>query len=197
MENNNTIDLSKYKVARSQYFSHSFEPTITLEKNYLKLNSACMKRFPENDYVLILCSDDEKTLAVIPCREDEPDALRWCSTAKRVPREMKCPIVFAHIMLLMNWNPNYKYKLLGKLLTTETLQVLVFDLRFPEIYIKHLDENDQLITAKNPVYEAQLNERFGISFDEHKNKELLKTFAEDTEILIKDTIKTRKEQDET
>ena len=68
-----------YQVVRGEFFSHVFEPSFTFNNYKVQVNTACIKRLPEFDYVQILVNPETKKLAVRPCQEDERDSFRWCS----------------------------------------------------------------------------------------------------------------------
>ena len=76
-----------YQVVRGEFFAHTYEPSFTFNSSKVSVNTACIKKLPDTDFVQILVNPDEKKLAVRPCQEDEKDSFRWCSaTAKRSPR---------------------------------------------------------------------------------------------------------------
>jgi hypothetical protein len=50
----------------------------------------------------------------------------WC-TPKRKPKQITCRVFFAMMTGLMDWNPEYRYKLLGKLIKTAEEHLFVFD----------------------------------------------------------------------
>lgn len=82
-----------YQVVRGEFFAHTYEPSFTFNSNKVSVNTACIKKLPETDFVQILVNPDEKKLAVRPCQEDEKDSFRWCSaTSKRSPRQITCRI---------------------------------------------------------------------------------------------------------
>ena len=70
-----------YQVVRGEYFVHLFEPSVTFNKCKVYLNTACIKKFPEIDYVQILVNSEEKKLAVRPCSEEEKILL--CGVQKK------------------------------------------------------------------------------------------------------------------
>ena len=89
-----------FQVVRGEFFAHTYEPSFTLNNNRVSVNTACIKKLPEFEYIQILVNPDDKKLAVRPCSEDEKDAFRWCSaTAKRSPKQITCPVFFAKIRL--------------------------------------------------------------------------------------------------
>ena len=94
-----------YQVVRGEFFAHTYEPSFTFNSSKVSVNTACIKKLPDTDFVQILVNPDEKKLAVRPCQEDEKDSFRWCSaTAKRSPRQITCRIFFAKVVSLMGWN---------------------------------------------------------------------------------------------
>ena len=56
-----------FQVVRGEFFAHLFEPSITFNRCKVYLNTACIKKFPEIDYVQILVNSEDKKLAVRPC----------------------------------------------------------------------------------------------------------------------------------
>ena len=67
------------------------------------MNTACIRKLPETDYVQILVNQEKKKLAVRPCSEDSKDSFRWCSaTAKRTPKHVTCRVFYGKIIELMN-----------------------------------------------------------------------------------------------
>jgi len=81
----------------------------------LYLNTACIQRFPDTDYVQALVNKETKTLALLPCTEGTRDSFPWCkrSKGKRTPKQITCKLFFAMIVDMMGWNPDFRYKLLG------------------------------------------------------------------------------------
>ena len=55
-------------------------------------------------------------------------------------------------MNLMNWNPDYRYKILGKLIRTQSDILFIFDLSSAETYVKKdKDSPDNKRKAYYPV----------------------------------------------
>ncbi|MFA5727507.1 MAG: hypothetical protein WC886_07700, partial [Saccharofermentanaceae bacterium] len=55
-----------FQVVRGEFFAHVFEPSITFNNCKVSLNTACLNRLPNVDYVQILVNPEEKKLAVRP-----------------------------------------------------------------------------------------------------------------------------------
>ena len=131
-----------YQVVRGEFFAHIYEPSFTFNNYKVSVNTACIKKLPDVEYVQILVNPIEKKLAVRPCREEEKDSFRWCSSGKkRSPKQITCRIFFAKVISLMDWNPNYRYKILGKLIRSGNEILFIFDLTSPEIFPRTLKDN--------------------------------------------------------
>ena len=139
-------------------------------QNYkVSVNTACIKKLPDVEYVQILVNPIEKKLAVRPCREEEKDSFRWCSSGKkRSPKQITCRIFFAKVISLMDWNPNYRYKILGKLIRSGNEILFIFDLTSPEIFPRTLKDNGTVTTARTPSYPEEWKNQFGIPVEEHQ-----------------------------
>lgn len=159
-----------FQVVRGEFFAHTYEPSFTFNSNKVSVNTACIKRLPQTDYVQILVNPDEKKLAVRPCLEDEKDSFRWCSaTAKRSPRQITCRIFFAKVISLMGWNSHYRYKLLGKLIRSGDELLFVFDLTTPEIFVKEAKEDGKVKSSRTPSYPKEWQNQFGVPVAEHQS----------------------------
>ena len=157
-----------YQVVRGEFFSHIFAPSLTFNNFKVQVNTACIKKLPDFDYVQIMVNPDEKKLAVRPCMEDEKDSFRWCSaTAKRSPKQISCRMFFAKVFTLMNWQIDYKYKQLGKLKKANGQYLFVFDLNAPEIYKRTIKDDGKSTTSRSPVFLEEWKNDFGIPVSEH------------------------------
>jgi hypothetical protein len=159
-----------YQVVRGEFFAHTYEPSFTLSNCKVSLNTACIKKLPDVDFVQILVNPDEKKLAVRPCSEDEKDSFRWCSASekKRSPKQITCRMFFAKVISLMGWNPNYRYKLLGKLISSDNELLFIFDLTTPEIYMSAAKEGEKPKMSRTPAYPAEWKNQFGLPVEEHQ-----------------------------
>ena len=158
-----------YQVVRGEFFAHIYEPSFTFNNYKVSVNTACIKKLPDVEYVQILVNPIEKKLAVRPCREEEKDSFRWCSSGKkRSPKQITCRIFFAKVISLMDWNPNYRYKILGKLIRSGNEILFIFDLTSPEIFPRTLKDNGTVTTARTPSYPEEWKNQFGIPVEEHQ-----------------------------
>ena len=158
-----------YQVVRAEFFAHLFEPSVTLNKETVAVNAACLRKLPDYDYVQFLVNPGEKKLAVKPCEEHMKDSFRWSSGEgkKRKPKKITCKIFFAKVMDLMGWDPKYRYKILGKLIRTKEDSIFVFDLSSAEAYQNRT--NGESGPSRSPHYPEEWKNQFGIPATEHQD----------------------------
>ena len=177
-----------YQVVRGEFFAHTFEPSITFNDSKVYVNMACLNRMPAVEYIQILVNQQTKKLVVRPCREDEKDSFRWCSnTGRRRPRQIACRIFYAKLAEMMQWNPAYRYKLLGKLITANEEQLYIFDLTATEVYQRILQVEGKVRNSRTPVFPVKWQNQFGLPVEEHRRQLQINIFDGYTIFGIKDT----------
>ena len=165
-----------FELVHSQFFLQSTEPVLSFGRLKMWVNSVCLKKFQETEYVQILVNRSTRTITLRPSREDARDALPWCSAGseKRNPRQLSCPIFFAKIYALMEWNPDCRYRITGKYLRENGEQLLAFDLRSAEAFYYSGDAARRYA----PHFPADWRERFGTPAAEHRMELLVHVFQE-------------------
>lgn len=184
-----------YQVVRAEFFAHLYEPSVTLNKETVSVNAACLRKLPSFDYVQFLVNPGKKKLAVKPCDEHMKDSFRWSlgEGNKRKPKKITCKIFFAKVMDLMGWDPKYRYKILGKLIRTKEDSIFVFDLSSAEAY--HNRTNGESGLSRSPHYPEEWKNQFGIPATEHQDIQQISIFDDYTVFKIErsEETGTRKE----
>ena len=132
------VELAGYQVTKAEFFAHTFEPAVTIWDNRLKFNMACLRRFPSVTHIQILIHPEQKRLIIRPCDPDKPDSLRWAvggGEKELRNRDLICKLFAARIFDLMQWNPQYRFKLLGKPATCDGEVLFLFKLSDFELFI--------------------------------------------------------------
>ena len=177
--NDDSFSFDGFQVVRGEFFAHTYEPSLTFADCKVYVNTACIRKIPEFDFVQMLVNPEQKKLAVRPCREDEKDSFRWCSaTAKRSPKQITCKIFFAKVFTLMGWDPNDRYKLLGKLIRSKNELLFVFDLTSPEVYKRSVDDTGKVKTSRTPNYPSNWQNQFGLPVTEHQGSLIVNIFKD-------------------
>lgn len=170
IEEDDSFVLDRFQVVRREFFSHTSEPSITFNNYKIGLNSACIKRLPQIDYIQFLVNRETKKLAIRPCLESDLHSFQWCTTSggKRKPRQVTGKIFFMKLFDMMDWNTNYRYKILGKLIRANGEYLFVFDLNSTEVYQRIIKDGGKSKTSRTPVFPAEWQDQFGVPYEEHR-----------------------------
>ena len=68
-----SFSLDGFQVVRGEFFAHTCEPSITFVDCKVYVNTACIRKLSDNDYIQILVNPDAQKLAVRPCKESDKD----------------------------------------------------------------------------------------------------------------------------
>ena len=174
-----------YQVVRREFFSHKFDPTLTIKGNSIIFNNACISKMEQVVYVQVLVNPTTEKLVIRPCEEGARDAIRWCVVRdeKRKSRQITCGLFTAKLYEMMGWEALYRYKLQGTRINYKGEHLYVFDLTSTEIFlpvIKDPDNPKAKAKRRAAVYPADWRDSFGIPVHEHTestNIDLMEGFA--------------------
>lgn len=187
-----------FQVVRGEYFSHMNEPSITFSDSTFSINMACLRKAPDTEFVQVLVNQIDRKLAIRPCTEDVKDSFAW-RTLRKKPKKVICPLFFGKIMSMMDWNPEHRYKILGKLIMSQGQYLFVFDLNSPEIYQRsmQIDENgnEKRKSARKPVYPDSWKDQFGMPVTEHQQSLQINIFDEFCLVGVKEPKRVAPTQD--
>ena len=194
------VDLKGFQVVRREFFSHIREPSIIFNAGKISVNAACIRRLPDVEFVQILIHREKQMLAIKPCEELDLFSFQWGVTkeGKRFPRAVTGKLFFMKVCDLMGWNPNYRYKILGRLCRANGEYLFVFDLKSTETYERSAaDQNGKRKSSRIPVFPLEWKDQFGIPFEEQHQALQINMFDGFTLFSLKETKKKPEETTET
>lgn len=170
LEINCDFNYDGYQVVRREFFAHINEPSVTFNNYKFYVNTACLNRFQQVDYVQVLVNQENRILAIRPCRAEDRDACAWCTSGsgRRKPKQITCKIFFAKVFSLMGWNLDYRYKLLGRVIHAKEEWLIVFDLTATEVYQRVQKDGQKPRSSRTPVFPEGWKTQFGLPFREHQ-----------------------------
>lgn len=129
------LDMRGYEVVRSQYFSTTQNPAMTIADGKLCFNTACLKKFENVEYVELLLNSVNRCIAVRPCDGNNPNAIhwgklregRWCALSK------SCRGLAKTLFDIMDWVQDLKYRFRGDFIENDDQKVMLFQLDEPEM----------------------------------------------------------------
>lgn len=172
---------TKYEVVRCEYFSGVGEPAITFKRGRVKFSAACLKKIPEDNYVLFLIDSAGEKLTIEPCGSDERDAIRWSSfySEKRKPKVITGSEFCRRLFELMRWHDDCRYKLFGKAACgADGKVILAFDLNSAIIY--RPDDSGKL--SRDPDYPHEWGDSFGDPVEQRISNPLVRRITGNTEL---------------
>ena len=165
-EDQEVVNLAGYQVTKAELFAHTKEPAVTVWDNKIKFNMACLRRFPGVTHIQLLIHPEQQRLIIRPCEPDAPDSLRWANGGgeKEVKnRDMICQIFAAKLFDLMNWDKQFRYKMLGKPAIYNNEALYLFKLTDFELFVTNGSKK------KRSYLPEDWRDCFGIPFESHED----------------------------
>lgn len=178
LELGDDFDFNNFQVVRREFFAHTAEPAVSFNQCKFYVNSACLTKFPDTDYIQVLINRQSQVMALRPSQEGERDSFAWCSLSKgrRKPKQTTCRFFFAQVVAMMGWDPNYRYKIMGRRAHANGEYLLIFDLTATEIYQKTSAQGEKRKTSRTPVFPESWKDQFGLPFREHRQSMQINIF---------------------
>ncbi len=138
------FDLSGYEIVRAQFFSTNCDPAVTISEGKITFNKACLKKFENVEYVELLFNSVEQCIAIRPCDEDNVNAIRWAKLrdGKWFVLPKSCRGFAEPLYQKMEWDSKCRYRMRGQYHEEDDGQVMIFDLREPEILTRAEDSEN-------------------------------------------------------
>ena len=134
-ENGTRLNLSGYEIVRAQFFSTLSNPAMTISNGKMRFNTACLKKFGDEEYVELLLNTVERCIAIRPCSKDNPNAVRcgrlkdsrWSVSA------ISCRGLAKTLFDIMEWEEDTRYRFRGEYVGAGENKMLLFQLDEPEM----------------------------------------------------------------
>ena len=199
MPGEDEIDLGEYEIVRPEFFAHVKEPALTVNVDKIGVNAACVRLMPDVEYVQILVNRREKKLLLKPCDEVEITGYRWGRTkdGKRYPSQRTGEPFVLTLCKIMDWNQDYRYKVLGKMVRANGQALIAFDLTSSECFPKVVNRDGKRVSSRQSIFAERWNGRFGPTYSESRRSLEVKTFEDYTVITVngkKAEVQTRQEE---
>lgn len=68
----------------------------------------------------------------------------------------------------MGWNPDHRYKLLGKVIHANDEYLIAFDMTATEVYQRVFKDGERPKTSRTPAFPQDWQNQFGLSYKEHR-----------------------------
>ena len=134
-ENGTRLNLSGYEIVRAQFFSSLSNPAMTISNGKMRFNTACLKKFGDEEYVELLLNTVERCIAIRPCSKDNPNAVRWgrLKDSRWSVSAISCRGLAKTLFDIMEWEEDTRYRFHGEYVGAGENKVLLFQLDEPEM----------------------------------------------------------------
>ena len=124
-----SFNLEGYQVVRSQFTQIRYEgPSITISGERISFNVFCMRCFETIGFIQLLLHPAERKIAIRPCEQRDTHSIRWRPDPERkmYSKTISCPHFGVALYSIMDWNPEYMYKIRGVYARRKEEQIIVF-----------------------------------------------------------------------
>jgi len=158
-------ELKHFEAIRAEFTTPVFKPRMILDHDSLTFNSACVRLFPDSEYVQIL-ADPKKRLLALWCDEHDKVSVKWSKikNGRPRPRIITARILCAKIFEMMKWNIQYRYRIMAVHQELEGYRFYLFNLEECEMYVpdeEQLDDNDSGRKKRSNVFPLDWPKTFG------------------------------------
>lgn len=159
------FDLSGYEVADAQFFSDVEQPTCWFTRRQMYFNKACINKMMASEFIELLFEPYEKLIAIRSCEPTHPNAIKWfASKDGKVSASTRACSGFAEILFrCMEWNNDYRYKMVGVKRAKGDDVIVLFDLNAAEPLTreKYIDEEDKERSVIVQLFDPYFVSHFG------------------------------------
>ena len=125
------IVLEGFKVVSGELFTGSFtlsDPRATLWNNSISFNKAALAALNGCERVRIEINPNTKGMLLIPVTKKDKDNVHWVKGVKTpTPRKIECKRFTSQLYKTWDFDPEYVYRTIGRIVTAESKVMLFFD----------------------------------------------------------------------
>ena len=130
-------NLDVYEGVKGGYYTKEIWPVIMKDGSQIEGMIYIMKMIRQSPpmeryYVELLINTVKKCIAIRPCEQDNPNAIRWARLKKDrwAVRRLSCRGLSQVLVDVMDWIYTDKYQMVGRIEETEDGKVLLFNPSF-------------------------------------------------------------------
>lgn len=166
------FDLDGYQVVRSQFLQLRYEgPVINISNERISFNKFCAQKFDNVAYIQLLLHPVERRIAIRPCKKSDAHSIRWRPDPEKpfYSKTLNCQHFGNALYSIMEWNPDYVYKIRGTWATRGKEQIIVFNLpnAIPATLLPVKDGESTKTRRRVEFCPEEWDGEFGDGFYEH------------------------------
>lgn len=142
------FDLTGYQVVRGQFLTSRTElPCMTITGEKITFNSFCTHKLIDTTHVQLLLHPTERKIAIRPCTKEDTFSIAWLSKDQKplMTKTISCSHFCTALFQIMEWNPDFNYKILGTTIEKGNDQIIIFNLSngMPSVLISDDEDGEE------------------------------------------------------
>ena len=167
------FDLNGYQVVRNQFLQLRYEgPVLTIASGKITFNKFCVQKYEDIAFIQLLLHPTERQIAIRPSSKKAPHSIKWRVDPDKpvVQKTLSCLHFGAALYRIMNWNPDFTYRIRGTWVKKGGSQIIVFNLfnATPLISMPNEQSEDKAGKKQVQLIPEEWEQEFGAEFYEHK-----------------------------
>lgn len=161
------FDLRGYQVVREQFLTSRSElPCLTISNDKISLNGFTMRKLTGESHVQLLLHPTERKVAIRPCEKTDhfsiPIITKTGNTIQY--KSLQCPYFNRMLYRIMEWNPDYSYKVIGTWIEKGADQMVYFNLAnaMPSVVIE--PDSEEKRRTRKTICPDEWGDSFGTEF---------------------------------
>ena len=123
-------ELDDYQQVPAEFLSPTFKPKVTFNLDSVTFNAACVRLFPDTQYVKFLIHPFRKRVVILEADQYTKDGLKFAvhKNGKNQSRRCLARVVCGKVFDLMEWHGQDRYKVMCEYQELQGVKLMVFNL---------------------------------------------------------------------
>jgi len=162
------FDLEGYQIVRSPFLSSvALGPAISVSAKSITFNAGCVRKLSDVSHIQILLHPADRKLAIRPCEADDVHKINWRPNpdSPLYSKTFTCRHFTVALFDIMEWNPDYIYRIRGIWASRGDDEIIVFNLSEAAAVVLCTVETDNDPVKKRVVtFPEEWKSEFGMEF---------------------------------
>jgi hypothetical protein len=165
------FDLKGYQIVRAPFLSSvALGPAISVTNKSISFNTGCVRKFADVSHIQILLHPANRKIAIRPCEERDVYKVNWRPDpdSPLYSKTFICRHFAAALFDIMDWNPDYIYRIRGVWAGRGSDEIIVFNLsEAAAVILCPVDTEAAPVKKRIVTFPEEWETEFGMEFYRH------------------------------